>query len=58
MHRYRFTVYALDLDRCPVDGPFTPADVQAAIEGHVLAEASVTGTYSLNAEIVKMSSER
>ena len=48
VHRYRFTVYALDLERCPVEGVFTNADVDAAIEGHVLAQASLTGTYTQN----------
>jgi Raf kinase inhibitor-like YbhB/YbcL family protein len=49
-HRYHFTLYALDLDRCPVEGSFTAADVLAAIEGHVLAEASIMGTYAINPE--------
>lgn len=48
VHRYVFTLYATDLDRCPVDGAFTGAQVRAAIAGHVLAEASTEGTYTLN----------
>lgn len=47
-HRYRFTLYATDLARCPVDGRFTAADVSRAIDGHVLAQATLTGTYTLN----------
>jgi Raf kinase inhibitor-like YbhB/YbcL family protein len=47
-HRYTFTVYALDVDRLDVDGDFTAADVQAAMEGHVLASAAITGTYTNN----------
>jgi Raf kinase inhibitor-like YbhB/YbcL family protein len=47
-HRYVFTLYALDLPRCPVDGEFTGPEVLQAIAGHVLAKASLTGTYSLN----------
>jgi Raf kinase inhibitor-like YbhB/YbcL family protein len=50
VHHYRFTIYATDLERCPVSEPFTVADVLDAIEGHVLAEASLTGTYTLNPE--------
>lgn len=50
-HRYVFTLYALDLPRCPVEGEFRAADVLAAIEGHVLAKASVSGTYSINPSI-------
>ncbi len=30
-HRYVFTVYALDVARCPVEGRFTGADVRRAI---------------------------
>jgi Raf kinase inhibitor-like YbhB/YbcL family protein len=51
VHHYRFTLYALDIDRCPVQGTFTGAEVLTAIQGHVLAEASITGTYSLNPEV-------
>lgn len=50
-HRYVFTLYALDIARCPVEGEFRARDVLAAIEGHVLAKASVTGTYSLNRKL-------
>lgn len=48
IHHYHFTLYATDLARCPVSGRFTGADVLAAIRGHVLAEATLTGTYTLN----------
>lgn len=47
-HRYVFTVFALDIPRVPVDGVFTGQQVRDAVEGHVLAQASLTGTYSLN----------
>ncbi|WP_035881378.1 YbhB/YbcL family Raf kinase inhibitor-like protein [Cupriavidus metallidurans] len=53
IHHYVFTVYALDIDRVPVEGKFTGADVRRAIQGHVLAEASLTGTYTLNPRLVK-----
>lgn len=48
IHHYRFTVYALDVDRVDVSGEFTGQDVRAAIEGHVLAEAAIEGTYTQN----------
>ncbi|THF63526.1 YbhB/YbcL family Raf kinase inhibitor-like protein [Pseudothauera rhizosphaerae] len=48
LHHYVFTLYALDVPRTPVEGRFGGADVRKAIEGHVLASASVTGVYSLN----------
>lgn len=50
-HHYRFEVFALDIDRCPVEGAFTAAQVLSAIRGHVLASASITGRYSLNPRI-------
>ena len=48
VHHYVFTLYALDIARCPVEGPFTGPEVLAAIVGHVLDQASITCTYSLN----------
>lgn len=47
VHHYHFTLYALDVARCPVEGSFTGADVRAAIAGHVLGEASIVGTYTI-----------
>jgi len=47
-HRYLFTVYALDVDALPLQGRFTGADVLAAMQGHVLDQAAITGTYTLN----------
>lgn len=51
VHRYVFTLYALDVARLPLEGRFTGADVRQAIVGHILAQASLTGTYSLNPAI-------
>lgn len=51
IHRYRFRLYATDLERCPVEGRFGGAEVLEALDGHVLAEAAVTGTYTLNPEL-------
>lgn len=48
LHHYHFVLYATDLERCPVEGAFTGAQVMKAIAGHVLAEARLTGTYTLN----------
>ena len=48
VHHYVFTLYALDIKACPVSGRFTGPEVLAAIEGHVLDSATLTGTYSLN----------
>ena len=48
VHRYVFSLYALDIERCPVEDRFGGADVRNAIVAHVLAEAHLTGLYSLN----------
>ena len=50
-HRYVFTLYALDTTRCPVEGKFTGQQVREAIRGHVLAEAGITGIYTLNPSV-------
>lgn len=50
-HRYIFTLYALDVARCPVEERFTGPQVRAAIAGHILAESSVTGVYTLNPNV-------
>ena len=47
VHHYHFTLYALDVATCPVEGRFTGPDVLKAIEGHVLDRASVVGTYAI-----------
>jgi Raf kinase inhibitor-like YbhB/YbcL family protein len=51
-HHYVFTVYALDLAQLAVDGNFTRPQVLAAMQGHILAQASLTGTYTLNPAVV------
>ena len=47
-HRYVFTVFALDVARVPLEGRFDGHEVRKAIAGHVLAQASITGRYTLN----------
>jgi Raf kinase inhibitor-like YbhB/YbcL family protein len=49
MHRYFFRVFALDVAGLDLPAPFTAADVLRAMHGHVLGEASMYGTYTLNA---------
>lgn len=48
LHHYVFTLFALDVPVLNVQGRPTGQQVRAAIQGHVLAEASLTGTYTLN----------
>ena len=52
IHHYVFTVFALDMDSTLVYGNFTGHDVRAAIDRHVLAEASVVGTYAQNPRLL------
>ena len=48
MHHYIFTVYALDIEALPLSDRFGGPDVLHAMQGHVLAQARMTGTYTLN----------
>lgn len=48
IHRYVFTLYALDLPTLPLQGKFSGVDALQAMVGHMLGQASVTGLYSLN----------
>jgi Raf kinase inhibitor-like YbhB/YbcL family protein len=47
-HNYVFTLFALDIPRLPVEGRFSGSEARAAMAGHILAEASISGRYSLN----------
>jgi Raf kinase inhibitor-like YbhB/YbcL family protein len=51
VHHYVFTVYALDVETCAVTGKFKGPDVLAAIKGHVLGQASLTGLYAINPDV-------
>ena len=48
LHRYFFRLFALDAATLPLPARFTAADLRRAMHGHVLAEAAVYGTYTLN----------
>jgi len=47
-HRYFFRLFALDAAALDLPERFTAGDVLRAMQGHVLAEALVYGTYTLN----------
>ena len=51
MHHYVFTLYALAVDRLIVTGRVTGEAVRAAMTGQIVAEATITGLYSLNVEL-------
>lgn len=52
VHHYVFTLYALAVDRLDVRGAFTGHDVRQALAGHVLSEATHSGTYTLNRRLI------
>ena len=52
IHHYVFTVYALSVERALVEGHFTGPQVRQAIYPHVLAEATHSGTYTLNRRLL------
>ena len=51
IHHYTFTLYAIDVPRLSVDGAFTGTNIRTALEGHVLSEASIMGTYTLTPQL-------
>ncbi len=51
IHHYVFTVYALSIEKLPLEGKTTGPDVLAAITPHILGKASLTGVYALNPAI-------
>jgi Raf kinase inhibitor-like YbhB/YbcL family protein len=48
LHHYRFQLYALDVAALDLPQQFALAEARGAMHGHVLAEAVLTGTYTLN----------
>jgi Raf kinase inhibitor-like YbhB/YbcL family protein len=48
IHHYVFSLFALDVAHLAVGDGFTGAEARAAMEGHILGSASVTGTYTQN----------
>lgn len=52
LHHYHFVVYALDVPSLGLSGEFKLDDVREAIEGHVLDQGELVGTYTLNAEML------
>ena len=55
VHHYIFTLYALDVERLPIEDKFTGAQARAALHGHILAQARLTGLYTLNPQVAALS---
>lgn len=51
VHHYEFTLYAVDVASLDLRDDYDLADLRRALDGHVLASASLTGTYSLNPDV-------
>ena len=52
VHHYVFTLYAVALPRLPLEGIFTGDQVRQKLAGRVLAEATFSGTYTLNRRLL------
>jgi Raf kinase inhibitor-like YbhB/YbcL family protein len=52
VHHYVFTLYALSVERAPLQGVFTGAQLREAIYPFVCGEATHSGTYTLNRRLV------
>jgi Raf kinase inhibitor-like YbhB/YbcL family protein len=52
IHHYVFTLYALSIERVPLEGSFNGTQAREAIYHHVLAEATHSGTYTLNRRLL------
>ena len=52
IHHYHYRVCALDVASLGLEDGFGGADAMAAMEGHVLAQGSVVGTYTLNPSLL------
>jgi hypothetical protein len=48
IHEYVFTVYALDVASLSLGENFTGPDAEQAMQGHILAQGTYVGTYTLN----------
>ena len=52
VHHYVFTLYAVDVPRLPLEGVFTGTQVREKLAGHMLGEATFSGTYTLNRRLL------
>ena len=57
-HRYFFRLFALGTDRLQLPARFTAGDAFQAMQGNVLGETAIHGTYTLNASNAAPSAKR
>ena len=48
VHHYIFTLYALDIAALPLEGQVSGQQLRAALAGHIVDQASLSGLYTLN----------
>ena len=53
VHRYVFTVYALDVEQLPTEGDLSGAALVGLIRANALDSASITVSYTLNPRLAK-----
>ena len=53
VHHYVFTLYAVMVPKLPLEGVFTGPQVRRALADRVLAEATFSGTYTLNRRLLE-----
>ena len=51
VHRYVFTIYALDVEKLELAGKFNGGEALAAMKEHILGQASLASSYTLNAAL-------
>jgi Raf kinase inhibitor-like YbhB/YbcL family protein len=54
VHHYVFTLYAVVVPRLPLEGVFSGHQVRQALADRVLAEATFSGTYTLNQRLLNL----
>lgn len=52
IHHYHFTVYAIDQESLELPAGFDLTALRKALDGRVLGEATLTGTYTLNPRLL------
>lgn len=53
IHNYHFNVYALDTKTLELEEGFTGSDVIKAMDGHILTQGEIVGTYTTNAVLLE-----
>jgi len=51
VHHYVFTLFALDVAKLSLATAFSGPDARKAMSGHILAQATLTGVYTLNPSV-------